>query len=76
MLQCLSRLILINRASYFTMPTSVNVLIEAVAGPAALPQITEAGNQAARLRGHFGNAAQKILCSSGSKFFFKKTLIF
>jgi hypothetical protein len=46
------------------MPASVNVLIEAVAGSAALPRITEAGNRAARLRGHFGNAVQKILCSS------------
>jgi hypothetical protein len=64
MLQCLPRLILINKDGYFTMSASVNVLTEAVAGLAALPRITEAGNRAARLRGHFGNAAQKILCSS------------
>jgi hypothetical protein len=46
------------------MSVSVNVLTEAVAGPATLPRITEAGNRAARLRGLFGNAAQKIFCSS------------
>jgi hypothetical protein len=44
--------------------TSVNVLTKAVVGSAALPRITEAGNQAACLRGYFENAAQKILCSS------------
>ena len=60
MLQCPPRLMLINGGGYFTMPTSVNVLTEAVAGPAALPRITEAGNRAIRLRGHFENAAQKI----------------
>jgi hypothetical protein len=46
------------------MSASVNVLAEVVAGPAALPRITEAGNRAARLRGHFENVAQKNLCSS------------
>jgi hypothetical protein len=46
------------------MPALVSVLAEVVAGPAALPRITEAGNRTARLQGHFGNAAQKILCSS------------
>ena len=56
--------ILINRGSYFTMSALVNVLTKAVAGPAALPRITEAGNRAARLQCHFGNAVQKILCSS------------
>ena len=56
MLQCPPQLISINRGGYFTMPASVLV---------ALPRITKAGNRATRLRGHFGNAAQKILCSSG-----------
>ena len=58
--------ILINRGSYFTMSALVNVLTKAVAGPAALPRINEAGNRAARLQCHFGNAVQKILCSSDS----------
>ena len=62
MLQYSPRLILINRdgyvtmpasvnnqGGYFTMSVSVNVLTEAVAGLAALPRITEAGNRAARL---------------------------
>jgi hypothetical protein len=57
MLQCPPRLILINQGGYFTM-------LEAVAGLAALPRITEVGNRATHLRGHFGNAVQKILCSS------------
>jgi hypothetical protein len=69
MLQCPSRLILINRGCYFTMHASVNVLTEAVASPVALPRITEAGNRAAHLQGYFRNAAQKILCSSESYLF-------
>jgi len=50
---------MIYRGGYVTMPASVNR--EAVAGPAPLPRITEAGNWVARLRGQFGNAAQKIV---------------
>jgi hypothetical protein len=45
------------------MPASV-VLTEPVAGPTAMSRITEAGNRAIRLQGHFENAAQKNLCSS------------
>jgi hypothetical protein len=53
-----------DRGGYVTMSVSVNVLTKTVAGMAALPRITEAGNRAIRLRGHFENVTQKILCSS------------
>jgi hypothetical protein len=49
----LTEVVFLNRPPWL----SIN---EAVAGPAALPRITEAGNWPNRLGAHFENALQKI----------------
>jgi hypothetical protein len=45
-------------------PASVNVLTKAVAGPAARPQLTEAGHHPNRLRGAFEKVTVNLFCSS------------